>query len=61
MIKYMEKDKELLLYFDALVDSEPVDVIVIQRNKGRIEISRNLNSNAGFWVSEKSSKFIKVE
>jgi hypothetical protein len=57
----MEKDKELLLYFDALVDSEPVDVIVIQRNKGRIEISRNLNSNAGFWVSEKSSKFIKVE
>jgi hypothetical protein len=54
------KDRELLLYFDALVDSEPVDVKVIQRHKGCVEVSRDLDSNAGFWVSEKSIKFIKV-
>jgi hypothetical protein len=48
-IKSYGKDRELLLYFDALVDSEPVDVKVIQRHKGKVEVSRDLDSNAGFW------------
>jgi hypothetical protein len=48
--KVYGKDRELLLYFDALVDSEPVDVKVIQRHKGCVEVSRDLDSNAGFWV-----------
>jgi hypothetical protein len=47
--KVYGKDRELLLYFDALVDSEPVDVKVIQRHKGCVEVSRDLDSNAGFW------------
>jgi hypothetical protein len=46
--KVYGKDRELLLYFDALVDSEPVDVKVIQRHKGCVEVSRDLDSNAGF-------------
>jgi hypothetical protein len=42
--KVYGKDRELLLYFDALVDSEPVDVKVIQRHKGCVEVSRDLDS-----------------
>jgi hypothetical protein len=48
-IGFMEKKDRELLYFDALVDSEPVDVKVIQRHKGCVEVSRDLDSNAGFW------------
>ncbi len=63
MIEYMEKNKEVLLYFDPLVDKEPVDVKVIQYNekKKSLEITRNLAGNSGFWVNENSNKFIKIE
>lgn len=59
----MEKNDKILLYFDPLVDNEPVDVKVIQYNekKKSVEITRNLTGNAGFWVNENSNKFIKVE
>lgn len=59
----MEKNNKILLYFDTLVDNEPVDVKVIQYNekKKSVEITRNLTGNAGFWVNENSNKFIKVE
>ncbi len=63
MIEYMEKNKKILLYFDPLVDKEPVDVKVIQYNekKKSLEITRNLAGTAGFWVNENSNKFIKIE
>lgn len=39
-------------YYNPLVDKEPVEVKVLQEHKGRVEISRDFNSNAGFWVNK---------
>jgi hypothetical protein len=47
MIKFMEKI-ESYYYTLTLVDSELVDVKVIQRHKGCVEVSRDLDSMQGF-------------
>lgn len=40
-------------YFNPLIDKEPVEVKIIQAHKSRVEISRDLNGKAGFWVNKK--------
>ena len=40
-------------YFNILVDKEPVEVKIIQYHKDRVEITRNLEGKAGFWVNKK--------
>jgi len=43
-------------YYNPLVDKEPVEVKILQyrnKEKDRVEISRDFNSNAGFWVNTK--------
>jgi hypothetical protein len=47
-------------YYNALVDKEPVEIKIIQRHKDRVEITRNLNGNAGFWINKKELIINKV-
>ncbi len=38
-------------YYNPLVDKEPIEVKVIQYSKNRVEITRDLQGSAGFWVN----------
>ena len=42
-----------MLYYNKFVDDKPVPVKIIQihEKRGRVEISRNIESKAGFWVN----------
>lgn len=39
-------------YYNPLVDKEPIEIKVIQYHKERVEITRDLKGNAGFWVNK---------
>ncbi len=39
-------------YFNPLVDNAPVEIKIIQEHKERIEITRNLQGKAGFWINK---------
>ena len=39
-------------YYNPLVDKKPTEIKVIQYHKDRVEITRDLNSNAGFWINK---------
>ena len=47
-------------YYNHLVDKEPVEVKIIQYHKDRVEITRDLNGNAGFWINKKELIIDKV-
>jgi hypothetical protein len=40
-------------YYNSLVDKKPVTIKIIQYHKDRVEITRDLNGLAGFWVNRK--------
>jgi len=39
-------------YQNILIDKETVEVKIIQYHKDRVEITRDLNGKAGFWVNK---------
>ncbi len=45
-------------YQHPLIDKEPVEVKIIQMTKDKVEITRDLNGEAGFWVNK--SELISV-
>lgn len=48
----LDKDKQYY-YFDKNLDKAPVPVKLIQENlrRGRVEVSRELDGEAGFWIN----------
>lgn len=47
---------KLMKYYNPLVDKEPVEIKILQyrnKDKDRVEITRDLNGKAGFWVNTK--------
>ena len=47
-------------YYNPLVDKKPVEVKIIQYHKDRVEITRDLKGNAGFWINKKELIIDKV-
>ena len=47
-------------YYNHLVDKKPVEVKIIQSHKHRVEITRYLNGDAGFWINKKELIIDKV-
>jgi len=50
----------IMKYYNPLVDKKPVEVKIIQYHKDRVEITRDLNGNAGFWINKKELIIDKV-